>query len=201
MDPFDDMDTPVFTPPIQGDQAPKTRIVKFSDGSKDMAPDPSEYCEGAAPMPKRYRGRFQPGQTGNPLGRPPSFRAMINEATADGAELVAYAIGVLRGEVKNTITGVSKLTGEPWVEQVECSVPVKWAALEYLTERSQGREAAKLDVTSKGEQITGSPSEEIGPDLSKLTIEELRLYMELRRKTSRAPKAKDEIVDAEVVDA
>jgi hypothetical protein len=47
---------------------------------------------------KRGSGRpFQPGQSGNPGGRPKSFAALVRERTDDGAALVDYAIRVHSG--------------------------------------------------------------------------------------------------------
>jgi hypothetical protein len=39
---------------------------------------------------------FLPGQSGNPGGRPRGIAALVRDQTADGAELVAYMLRVLR---------------------------------------------------------------------------------------------------------
>lgn len=47
---------------------------------------------------RNLAGRFPPGVSGNPGGRPKGLRSMIREQTGDGAELVAFALAVLRGK-------------------------------------------------------------------------------------------------------
>jgi hypothetical protein len=45
------------------------------------------------------RGRpFRPGESGNVGGRPKGFGALIREQTRDGAELVDFALSILRGK-------------------------------------------------------------------------------------------------------
>ena len=54
---------------------------------------PAQNRNGTAP------GRpFLPGNTANPGGRPKGFGALIRAETRDGAELVAFALEVLRGQ-------------------------------------------------------------------------------------------------------
>lgn len=47
--------------------------------------------------------QFQPGQTGNPGGRPRSLSSLIREQTLDGRELVAFMMNVLRGKRKASL--------------------------------------------------------------------------------------------------
>ena len=66
--------------------------------------------------------RFKPGQSGNPSGRPRGsrdFAELIAEETRGGAELVEYALKVLRSPK-------SKTASKQW-------------AVEYLTDRMLGR--------------------------------------------------------------
>jgi len=43
-------------------------------------------------------GRFLPGHSGNPGGRPVGFHNYIQERTADGSELTDFVLSVFRGE-------------------------------------------------------------------------------------------------------
>lgn len=47
-------------------------------------------------------GRFLPGNTANPAGRPKGLAAMVQAETRDGAEVVAYMLRVLRDERQPT---------------------------------------------------------------------------------------------------
>jgi len=72
--------------------------------------------------------RFKPGQSGNPSGRPRGsrdFAELIAEETRGGAELVEYALKVLRSPK-------SKAAGKQW-------------AVKYLTERMLGRTPQATD--------------------------------------------------------
>jgi hypothetical protein len=57
-------------------------------------------CSEASPAD----GRFQPGRSGNPGGRPAGLAALVRAETAiggvEGAELVAFMLSVLRGKRK-----------------------------------------------------------------------------------------------------
>ena len=50
------------------------------------------------PQIRDTTGRFVPGQSGNPGGRPKGFRNYINDVTADGNDLVDFVISVFRGD-------------------------------------------------------------------------------------------------------
>jgi hypothetical protein len=59
---------------------------------------PAQNRNGTAP------GRpFLPGNRANPGGRPRGFGALIREQTGDGAELVTFALDVLRGHKRAPI--------------------------------------------------------------------------------------------------
>jgi len=47
-------------------------------------------------------GRFVPGNNANPNGRPKGIAALVKAETRDGAELVAFALRVLRAEKQPT---------------------------------------------------------------------------------------------------
>ena len=48
-------------------------------------------------------GRFLPGQSGNPGGRPAGLSGLIRESTNDGAELVEFMLKVFRGELGESV--------------------------------------------------------------------------------------------------
>ena len=50
------------------------------------------------PQIRDTTGRFVPGQSGNPSGRPKAFRAYIKESTADGTDLIEFVLSVFRGD-------------------------------------------------------------------------------------------------------
>lgn len=75
------------------------------------------------------RGRFRPGHVGRG-GRPRGFGGMVRmiaDETGDGAELVTFALGVLRDE--------------------EASADRRWAALSWLADRAFGKPASAVDVS------------------------------------------------------
>jgi hypothetical protein len=77
------------------------------------------------------RYRFRPGETGNPGGRPRGtmqFAELIAEETRNGAEMVEYALAVLRSRCRKA--------------------PKVWA-VEYLTERMLGRAPQSIELTGK----------------------------------------------------
>ena len=78
---------------------------------------------------KRVRGRpFQPGQSGNPGGRPRGLVAAIRAQTRDGEELVRFMLAVLRGRVPG-----SRLRD-------------RMAAAEWLADRGFGRPVQAVGV-------------------------------------------------------
>ncbi len=51
-----------------------------------------------SPENRDISGRFLPGISGNPGGRPVGLSGLIREATDEGAELVRFMLGLFRGE-------------------------------------------------------------------------------------------------------
>jgi len=204
MDPFDLLDPP--RKPVS------TALVRTVDGV-DLIPDlpdgPNDFTAGAAPPPKRYRddrGYFVKGCPAGP-GRPPTLGWMIRQATADGLELIAWAIGVLRGEVKTVVSGVTR-SGEFWREEIECSAALKFEMIKWLTERGFGKEVARFDVTSAGEKLGEGTAPEEAMDITQLSTQDLKDYLALRRKmlprtvaAPEQPKPSSEVIDAEATGA
>ena len=50
------------------------------------------------PQNRDTTGRFLPGHSGNPGGRPVGFHNYIQERTADGSELTDFVLSVFRDE-------------------------------------------------------------------------------------------------------
>ena len=55
------------------------------------------------PQNRDLSGRFLPGQSGNPGGRPAGLSGLIRESTNDGAELVEFMLKVFRGELGESV--------------------------------------------------------------------------------------------------
>lgn len=84
---------------------------------------------------------FKPGQSGNPQGRAKGFGALIREQTKDGAELVAFALALLRG-------------GDVKLEQ-------RFEAAQWLADRGWGRPVQATEMTG---EIKINLSWDDGPD-------------------------------------
>lgn len=149
----------------------------------NSTPVPSaDFYDGLAP-PKPYvrakGGRFAPGTRGGP-GRGKSFAEMIRHISDDGAELVAFAFAILRGEVTSTVFGRD---GQPM--EVATSPALRVEVMKWLKDHGLGKAIDQVEISAKVE-MTG------GVDLSKLSLEELRTFHTLKRKA---------IADGETVDA
>jgi hypothetical protein len=142
----------------------------------------------AIPLPSAYRnkaGEFVPGNPGGP-GRPASFGGWAKLArllSGDGLEIMAFAFGVLRGEI--THWQFHPKTGE--LVEMEASPALKWEIAKWIKEQGFGKEVDRLDVTSGGEKLGNAEPEET-PDLSQLTTAEVRQYLALRMKAMKAMK-------------
>jgi hypothetical protein len=71
-------------------------------------------------------GRFLPGNTANPHGRPKGIAALVQAETRDGAELVAFMLTVLRGTKYPTV--------------------LRMQAVQWLTDRGFGKAVVQLDA-------------------------------------------------------
>lgn len=189
MDIFDQID-PVprqaLARPLYKDPPASGAIATFEGGE---APPEWPRTHVAPPIPysatRHANGRWLPGTSGNPKGKPISFGELVRHYSDNGVELVAWAWGVLRGEV--THLQFHPKTGE--LVDFEAGPALKFEIVKWLKDQGFGKEVARLDVTSNGETISG-PAEDC-PDLSKLTTEEVRVYLQLRKKSLAAPRVID----------
>lgn len=73
---------------------------------------------------------YQPGQSGNPGGRPKGLMPLIREMTADGVELVDFHLAMMR-DPKNVPTD-------------------RLRAAQWLTERGFGKAVERVEVSGPG---------------------------------------------------
>lgn len=109
---------------------------------------------------------YRKGQSGNPGGRPKAFHAMaklILAETRGGAELVEFALAVMRGQKGEELSdGKSR----------------RWAA-DFLADRSLGKPQLRIDVT------TGEAEQPLNYD--DLSEEQLRALAELDAASQAGP--------------
>lgn len=75
---------------------------------------------------------WQPGQSGNPSGRPKGFGALIRERTNNGEDAVTLALQIMAGE---TIDGEKP------------NLKLRFQAMEWVVDRGWGRAVAVVEHT------------------------------------------------------
>jgi hypothetical protein len=121
-----------------------------------VATEPKAKANGALIVQGRRGGklvRWPKGVSGNPLGTKKSFHFLIRHSTAEGEDLVAFALSVLRG--KETTTVVSG--GVPVI--CEAGISDRLRAMEWLADRGWGKPApdeASQDIAEVGTVILGA---------------------------------------------
>ena len=127
---------------------------------------------------------WQPGQSGNPSGRPRGTRDLagyVLEATDGGMELVNALLSIARGVMPNV--PVQEGSRPRKDQQVRPADQLK--AIEMLLDRGFGRSPQQLDVAHS---VTDRP-------LEHLSDETLRLLVE----NARQLKESDSVVEGQIV--
>lgn len=104
---------------------------------------------------------WQKGQSGNPKGKPPGFAglaAKIRKETDGGAELVAFALQVFRGQP------LGEDMRNPTLQQ-------RIDAMIWLTDRGFGKAVTPIDLTTTDGNLPALPFDPAR--LSMTTLEEL----------------------------
>jgi hypothetical protein len=121
--------------------------------------------------PKQW---FKPGQSGNPGGRKPGVRAALRELIGEhGEEAMAIMWKIAQGKPMD-VPGVLDQAGAIQLERIP-SIELQGAFSKYLFEWLNGKAPEKVEITGKD----GAP---IGPDLSKLSSEDVKLLFSLKQK-------------------
>ena len=113
---------------------------------------------------------WQPGQSGNPRGRPKGTRDLagyVLEATGGGKELVDALICIARGAVPNL--AVQKGSRPRKDQQVRPADQLK--AIEMLLDRGFGRSPQQLDIAHN---VSSRPLEHLSDEMLQLLVESAR---------------------------
>ncbi len=110
---------------------------------------------------------WQPGQSGNPYGRPKGTRDLagyVLESTDGGKELVDALICIARGVMSNV--GVQEGSGPRKDQQVRPADQLM--AIEMLLDRGFGRSPQQLDIAHS---VTDRPLEHLSDETLRLLVE------------------------------
>ena len=117
---------------------------------------------------------WQPGQSGNPSGRPKGTRDLagyVLESTGGGRELVNVLLSIARGVMPNVAAQEGSRPRKD--QQVRPADQLK--AIEMLLDRGFGRSPQQLDVAHS---VTDRPLERLSDETLRLLVENARQLKE-----------------------
>ena len=117
---------------------------------------------------------WQPGQSGNPSGRPKGTRelaAYVLETTDGGKELVDALVSIARGVMPNV--AVQEVSRPRKDQQVRPADQLK--AIEMLLDRGFGRSPQQLDIAHS---VSDRPLEHLSDETLRLLVENARQLKE-----------------------
>jgi len=120
--------------------------------------------------PENNLSPWQPGQSGNPSGRPKGTRDLagyVLETTDGGRELVDALVSIARGVMPNV--AVQEDTRPRKDQQVRPADQLK--AIEMLLDRGFGRSPQQLDVAHS---VSDRPLERLSDETLRLLVENAR---------------------------
>ena len=120
--------------------------------------------------PNNNLSPWQPGQSGNPSGRPRGTRDLagyVLETTDGGKELVDALVSIARGIMPNV--AVQKGSRPRKDQQVRPADQLK--AIEMLLDRGFGRSPQQLDVAHS---VTDRPLEHLSDETLRLLVESVK---------------------------
>ena len=124
--------------------------------------------------PENNLSPWQPGQSGNPSGRPKGARDLagyVLETTDGGKELVDALVSIARGVMPNV--AVQKDSRPRKDQQVRPADQLK--AIEMLLDRGFGRSPQQLDIAHS---VTDRPLEHLSDETLRLLVENARQLKE-----------------------
>ena len=117
--------------------------------------------------PKNNLSPWQPGQSGNPSGRPKGTRDLagyVLEATDDGKELVDALLSIVRGVVPN----VAAQEGSRPRKDQQVRPADQLNAIEMLLDRGVGRSPQQLDIAHS---VSDRPFANLSDETLRLLVE------------------------------
>ena len=117
----------------------------------------------STPQNRDKTGRFLPGQSGNPGGRPVGLSGLIRESTNDGAELVEFMLKVFRGELDDSVR--TRADAATWLADRAFGKPAQTANIGGDCERCASFDAEVPDPVEQLEEKLSSMRERMFPDL------------------------------------